>query len=311
MIGFEQAGNFNGRGGAEAPVHFHEDFHLRAHRLADRRHQFHRANLFRAGKLHGARAKGVNLQGLVTLFQNHLHALGEFLRRALHRVPGVRVGLDLFVALPAQQPPHRLAHGLADDVPAGDFNPAHHRGGNHPAAPEVVAVHAQPKVLDVKGIGAQNVPPHRTRSSNPARLPRDSGVVHSPKPTKPSSVETFKKIRLRQLVPRTNGSTAVIFISSFLRVQSPGDRTLFSTVTSVGMKGVFNLAEKSHSGNGACDAARIQNGNLRERKEGRRASKAKWQEVPSGAAPGTHAGASIQEIVRPRAAIDSIARSFP
>jgi hypothetical protein len=85
----------------------------------------------------------------------------EVLGGAVDGVPAVGVGLDAVAHLAAEQPPHRLAERLADDVPARHLH-ARDAGHDDLAGAAVVAVlHPADEVLDVERVAADDVPAPR------------------------------------------------------------------------------------------------------------------------------------------------------
>ena len=62
------------------------------------------------------------------------------------------------MALTAQEPVHRRFQRFPYNVPAGDFDCAQCSVGNGPTPPEVIAVHAEPEVLDVEGVAPDDMP---------------------------------------------------------------------------------------------------------------------------------------------------------
>ena len=151
----QAAAHLDGRAHRQPAVHLDHQLHPGADRLAHGRHHgLGVVGLGRRQMLPGL-AEGVELQATIAA-RHDLHRLARVvLRGERATVPAVGVHRQRLARAPAQQAPHRLAAGLADEVPAGDLQRAdgrHHRA----AALVLVADHLAEGALDVEGAGAQH-----------------------------------------------------------------------------------------------------------------------------------------------------------
>ena len=154
----EVARQSGGLGRGEPAVHFNEDLHVGSDGVPDRLHERHRPRVLGPLQFAPAGAERIELEGPVAPRRHPAGRLREHLGRPLPRVPSVGVGLDPVAAGSPQQPVHRLAERLADDVPARHL---HDGDGGHLGGPGhliIVANDPQQEVFDVEGIAPQDIP---------------------------------------------------------------------------------------------------------------------------------------------------------
>src|SRR3989449_6276058 len=106
------------------------------------------------------RAEGIELDRAVALLQRRAGGVADAARRALDRVPAVRVRRDAIADRATEELIHGHAERLPDDVPAGHVDHGERGHRDLPRARVIIANHAARERLEREGIGADNVSRH-------------------------------------------------------------------------------------------------------------------------------------------------------
>ena len=138
-------------------MHLDKNLYVRADSIPDSFDKSNNIVLFVPLHFVEAGAEWIELERFVALFEHPLGGRVKLIRRAFACVPAVGVAFDLISDRSPQQLVYRLVEGLADDIPASNFEEGGNGLGNFAGASEVLSEHAGDEGFDVKGVFAENV----------------------------------------------------------------------------------------------------------------------------------------------------------
>src|SRR6266566_724874 len=150
------ARHLHGSSRIKAPVHFDEQFGIRADGITYCLHQCYRPVLLNSIEFVEARSERIKLECSVPFLDHTLSCLVKFMGSAFNGIPAVGVSLDPITYRSPEELIDWLTKGLPNDIPTSNLDGCDGGHGDLTGTSVVVAVHAMDQILNIHRI----VPKH-------------------------------------------------------------------------------------------------------------------------------------------------------